>query len=118
MLLRKSEKQASRIDNCHDGQGTLWCTVMLNDRKIPGQGFKFIHDNMLEPGASIGEHRHTDNEELYAILAGTGTMKIDGVETPVGPGDICVTRVGHSHDLTNTGTEPMHFLVICANAQG
>ncbi len=115
MLLQPTSSTPAKVTNCHDGQGVLWCTELLGDYAKTDGGFKFIHDNRLEPGASIGEHRHERDEELYVILSGSGTMKIDGVERPVGPGDLCLTRIGHSHDLVNRGDTPLHFLVICAN---
>jgi mannose-6-phosphate isomerase-like protein (cupin superfamily) len=115
MIIRRSEKKPVRMDKCHDGAGTLWCTEMLADYKKAGNGFKYIHDNMLEPGASIGEHAHKDDEELYVILWGRGVMKVDGVPQQVQAGDMCLTRAGHSHDLTNGPEGAMHFLVIAIN---
>ena len=76
----------------------------------------FIHDNVIEPGASIGEHDHRSHEEIYVILTGNGVMKVDGVDEPVQAGDVCLTRIGHSHSLTNSLEGPMHFLVIAARA--
>jgi len=115
MIIKKKTGSSKRIVDCHHGKGVLWCTEMLADYKKIGSGFKFIHDNYLEPGASIGEHQHENNEEIYVILSGRGTMTIDAVKQDVGPGDICLTRNEHSHDLTNGLEGPMHFLVICAN---
>lgn len=115
MVIRKSEKKVKKITNCHGGHGLLHCTEMLADYKKIGAGFKYIHDNVLEPGASIGEHTHSNDEEIYVILSGSGTMKVDGKVETVGTGDVCLTRHGHSHDLTNTGKGPMTFLVICTN---
>ncbi len=115
MLIERSSRTAKRIVDCHHGKGVLWCAEMLADYSKKGAGFKYIHDNHLEPGASIGEHKHEDDEEIYVVLYGRGVMKIDGVATNMGPGDICLTRAGHSHDLTNSLEGPMHFLVIAAN---
>jgi uncharacterized cupin superfamily protein len=115
MIIRKSEIHPKKIVDCHEGRGILWCTEMLTDYKKKTSGFKYIHDNTLEPGASIGEHKHKEDEEIYVILYGSGAMRVDGKKEKVSPGDICITRSGHSHDLTNTGTTPMHFLVIAAN---
>ena len=111
MILQRSAVQSRKRENLHDGQGVIWGAVLLGDyaRK---SGFKMIHDNVLEPGASIGEHRHEGDEELYIILSGRGCMKVDGEPREVGAGDMCLTRSGHSHDLTNSLEGPMHFLVI------
>ncbi len=115
MIIRRSEHPARRIEGCHHGTGVLWCAEILGDYRKTEAGFKYVHDNHLDPGASIGEHRHENDEEIYVILHGHGTMKVDGVEQAVGPGDVCLTRHGHRHDLVNGNEGPMHFLVICAN---
>ena len=115
MIIRKNVAAPQRIVDCHAGKGVLWCTEMLADYQKTTPGFKYIHDNRLEPGASIGEHRHDSDEELYVILSGHGRMKVDGVEHDVAAGDMCLTRSGHSHDLTNGPEGPMHFLVVCTN---
>ena len=115
MILNRDTRKAKRITDCHEGKGVLWCTEILADYAKKDSGFKYIHENYLEPGASIGEHRHESDEEIYVILSGQGIMKIDGNDQAVGPGDVCLTRAGHSHDLTNGAQGLMHFLVICTN---
>ncbi len=115
MILRRSQVKSRRRENLHDGHGALWGAVLLGEYDRVGSGFKMIHDNVIEPGASIGEHRHEGDEEIYVILSGHGTMKIDGVVEPVEAGDICLTRSGHSHDLVNSDEGPMHLLVIGVN---
>lgn len=115
MIIERNARSSKKIVDCHEGRGVLWCAEILADYRKAGSGFKYIHDNCLEPGASIGEHRHEKDEEIYVILTGRGRMRVDGVERNVGPGDVCLTRSGHSHDLTNGAEGPMHFLVICAN---
>lgn len=114
MLLRRSAENLKRFEKCHEGKGSLWCNEILADYAKTDAGFAFIHDNVLEPGASIGEHRHDGEEEIYLILSGRGVMRIDGADTPVAEGDVCLTRSGHSHSLVNSGESPMRFLVVHA----
>jgi len=110
MICRKFTATTFPIERCHDGTGRLLCTEMLaTDAKA---GFRFVHDNVLEPGASIGEHTHEGDEEMYVIIEGEGVMRVDGVDKRVASGDICVTRSGHSHSLANTGDTPMRILVV------
>lgn len=115
MLIERSGRQPKRIVDCHHGKGILWCTEMLADYRKKAAGFKYIHENHLEPGATIGEHKHEDDEEIYVILSGRGVMRIDGVDREVGQGDICLTRAGHSHDLRNGMDGVMHFYVVSTN---
>jgi len=117
MIIRKDEAPVKMLDKCHDGIGVLQCREYLGEYKRKGPGIKFCHDNILQPGDSVGEHTHKDDEEMYMILDGSGTMKIDTVTQPVRGGDICITRRGHSHSLVNTGNAPLRFLVVGVNDQ-
>lgn len=69
----------------------------------------------LEPDASIGMHKHENNEDAYIIVSGEGVVS-DTVskETPVKAGDITIARAGDKHALKNTGTVPLVFLDVVA----
>jgi mannose-6-phosphate isomerase-like protein (cupin superfamily) len=112
MILRRAQARTFDIPQCHGGPGVLRCTDYLGEAGHPAGSSVLIHDDLLPPGTGIGEHLHSEDEELYIVLEGSGTMVIDGRTEPIGPGDICLTRRGHSHALTNTGTAPMRLLVI------
>jgi mannose-6-phosphate isomerase-like protein (cupin superfamily) len=69
----------------------------------------------LLPGASIGPHKHTDNEDAYIIVFGEGVFTdSEGKKTTVTGGDITIARPGDSHALENTGRVPLFFLDIVA----
>ena len=57
----------------------------------------------LEPGASIGYHTHSANEEVYVIMAGEGRYCEDEKYMDVKGGDILLCREGHSHGIENSG---------------
>ena len=71
----------------------------------------------MAPGATIGEHRHEGDEEIYYVLEGRGTMTLDGERFEIGPGDLAVTPAGHTHALEN-GDAPMRLIVACARSSG
>jgi uncharacterized cupin superfamily protein len=50
-------------------------------------GFR-INQLQLGPGAEGPEHDHTgnDQEEVYAVIAGSGVLRAGGEETPLAPG--------------------------------
>jgi len=116
-LIRRDEANVKDFERCHDGEGTLRCHEYLGDYHLE-HGFAFLHDLEVPPGATIGEHTHERDEEMYVILEGRGRMRIDGVEHQVAGGDLMLTRVGGSHSLVNDGEEPMRVLVICARVGG
>ena len=64
----------------------------------------------LEPGASVGLHGHTGEEEIYYILSGHGRAWDDGAWVEVGPGDATICRSGEEHAMECTGPEPLVYL--------
>lgn len=71
----------------------------------------------LPPGGVSGEHVHTRTEELYFILTGTGRIVWDGGSRAVGSGDLIATPLGARHGLTNTGSDPLAWLVVEVSAR-
>ena len=56
-------------------------------------------------------HKHLANEEAIYVVSGTGTMRLDGKEVPVGPGDfISLPPNGPSHQLINSGETNLDYL--------
>lgn len=42
-------------------------------------------------------HRHPHSEEIVVVGQGTGEVWIDGIRTPVGPGDVVCIPAGAAH---------------------
>lgn len=99
------------LDRCHGGEGKLTACFVLGGGDSE-KGISFIHDDVIEPGASIGVHPHEASEEVYMVLEGAGTMVLDGAEHPIGAGDVCVCHPGHSHGIKNGVRSPMRLLVV------
>ncbi|MDR2695698.1 MAG: cupin domain-containing protein [Deltaproteobacteria bacterium] len=99
-----------------DGVGTLFGKYPFN-RNTAAKEFiiKEVGWMTLQPGASIGMHKHETNEDAYIILSGEGTfIDSDGKEYKVKAGDTTIARKGQSHALLNTGKEALVFLDIVA----
>lgn len=110
-VVKKSEMITQPYPNCHDGEGQLMWTDVSG--KLPeGSKLQWLHDHVIDPGASIGIHAHTNDEEYYYVLSGTGLMTLNGEEFSVSSGDMVAVYPGGSHGIQNTATEPMRLLVI------
>ena len=118
MIIQHNQMAVREFGSCHGGVGTLLCRELLADYARTGAGIKFVHDDVLEPGVSIGPHTHSGDEEVYVILEGRGVMTVDGREHPVQAGDLCVTRDGRSHSLKNNSEAPLRLLVVCCQLGG
>lgn len=96
MVMRKANEIEKRdFVKCHDGEGTLFCKSLLVG--FEPSKFAFMHYDEIPAGVSIGEHPHTNHEEVYFLLSGTGTLIFDGEEYEMNPGDVSLCNLGHSH---------------------
>jgi mannose-6-phosphate isomerase-like protein (cupin superfamily) len=99
-----------------------------------GGSLVFFHEVTIPPGKTEGTHQHIGSEELYYIVAGTGsaylgfkddpalaafptvTRDIFGLDpkeckqVPVKPGSVIFTKSGGVHGIENPGAEPLKFV--------
>ena len=95
----------------HGGEGVIRFARVAEAGALTG-ACNFIDYAELPPGASIGRHRHgRDEEELYLILDGRGSMWRDGEQFEVRGGDLVRNCAGGEHGLRNIGGEPLRLFV-------
>jgi uncharacterized cupin superfamily protein len=108
-----------KIVNLSDLPWTPWTTskgvaVEIRDpaRKLGSShcGFRVYR---LAPGMqSTRLHRHLLQEEMFLLLAGTGTLRHGDREVPVKAGDFILYPAGEeaAHTFVNTGSQPMEYV--------
>jgi mannose-6-phosphate isomerase-like protein (cupin superfamily) len=95
----------------HDGAGALATARVLE--RPPGEFVTFLDLTVIPPGASVGTHAHgSDDEEIYVVIDGTGTVELDGQVTEVGAGDVIINPPGGTHGLVATGQVPLRMVVV------
>ena len=70
----------------------------------------------LAPGMSTDEHYHPKAEEIYYILEGRGSIKIEDEVREVGPGDGIAILPSKQHKIWNPGQSDLVFLCCCSPA--
>lgn len=73
--------------------------------------------NTLEPGCSVGYHKHQGEYEVYYILEGVGHVVDDGEEYDLAAGDMMQCRDGFSHSIENRSDKPLRFLALILNVR-
>jgi mannose-6-phosphate isomerase-like protein (cupin superfamily) len=112
LLKRRREMVRKPLPNCHGGAGAVDWVDVLGKPDIEGRRLRFLHDDVLDPGVSIGVHEHTEDEEYYLILEGNGIMTLNEDRVEVGAGDVTAVFPGGRHGLENTGNAPLRIIVI------
>ena len=95
----------------HDGQGQIQIGRIFRQEKLQAP-WHFLEYLVVPPGATIGEHRHGRDEEIYFILAGQAEMTVNGTRHDVKPGDFILNRPGWAHSLRNESSKDVKLLVI------
>jgi len=70
----------------------------------------------LQPGESIGQHSTKAHEELIVFLSGKGTALIGDPprRIEIGQGRVAYVPPHTTHDMKNTGTEPLVYIYCVA----
>ena len=111
-MLKKSFEMQSVEELCpEDGKGLLKLTKMSDyfEKNTKIRTFAYAE---LEPGAEVGYHIHHGESESYYILAGSGTYNDNGVNIPIGCGDVTFTPDGSGHGISNTGSGMLKFIAL------
>lgn len=53
----------------------------------------------LNPGHKMNYHAHEKRDEIWNVVRGTGRTIVDGMEQPVGPGDVITMSAGCKHTV-------------------
>ncbi len=66
----------------------------------------------LEPGSSIGFHKHETNSEIIYIISGKADLLYDDGREEAGAGECHYCPKGHSHSMRNKGDEDLVFFAV------
>ena len=100
MIKRANEMVKTIKPLMRGGTGEALITEMLSAGEYTGNARLFATIT-LEPGSSIGEHVHENEEEVFYIIEGTALYKDNGVDVTLNKGDSCICFAGQTHSIGN-----------------
>lgn len=99
----------------HGGKGTMQIKFAFKEHQHYGNNndsqWNCFAIAEIPVGATAGNHRHKDTDEIFYILDGEGTIIIDGEEGKIDKGDIVLTLMGSTHDIIKV-KKKLKFLVV------
>ena len=110
MVIYRDKMKVENKDRLRDGEGVARITYLVDNGAQ--KNVRMLAEITLDPGCSIGYHRHDSETEYYFILSGTGTVNDDGDEIVVKQGDSVITGNGASHSIKNSGSVPLVFTAV------
>ena len=105
MIIKANDLPVEQRERMRGGEGTVELAYAATPDMLP-PGLRLHARITLPPGASIGEHTHERETELFYVLRGEGEMLEGGEWKTLSPGDAASTGGGASHALRNTGAAP------------
>ncbi len=93
------------------GEGACHWKMLLYGMHL-GHPWHTVEFVVIPPGASCGEHMHSDTEEIYYLLSGRATMYLDGTPLEVSAGDLITTPIGSRHAIANHADRDMQLFVV------
>jgi mannose-6-phosphate isomerase-like protein (cupin superfamily) len=73
--------------------------------------WSYVDHLLLAPGSRIGTSRMADMSEAYYVMAGDGTVVVDGETATIHAGDAIPVDLGQSKSFAVTGSAPLELLV-------
>jgi uncharacterized cupin superfamily protein len=76
--------------------------------------------DVVAPGKRVCPyHLHHAQEEMFVVLAGSGTLRVAGESLPIKSGDVIFIPAGpeYPHQILNTSDEPLKYLSISTMEQ-
>ena len=107
-IIRHESSLLKSSTSPHQGQGSVQGCAFFDDLKDFNISFR---KRVLPPGASLGKHLQK-HDEIYYVVSGAGTIRINDVPFKVAAGDAILTREGNSHELIQSGADNLVILVI------
>jgi len=110
MVINRGDMKIEDKGHMRDGEGSVHFTYLLD--ASTQKNARMFAEITLNPGCSIGYHKHDSETEYYFILSGTGIVNDNGKEVQIKQGDSIITGNGASHSIKNTGSVPLVFHAI------
>lgn len=108
------------VANKNGGKGTVQYRRALPTGVMLGP-WAYMDHILIPPGASVGNHRHSEVAEFYYVMSGRGTVSIGAGggrgplkmdSAPIVNGDAIPVQLNEVHSFANTGTEPLELMVV------
>lgn len=101
MIRRESDMPQEVRAEMRGGKGSI--TIRHLEQALLPEKARLFAKITIPPGASIGEHEHIGEAEIFYFASGEGFVTDDGERHAVKVGDVLTTASGHRHSVENPG---------------
>jgi mannose-6-phosphate isomerase-like protein (cupin superfamily) len=111
-MIRKASSMETEVRTAmRGGTGNVTLQHFFKSNEITAKS-RLCARLTLPPGASIGMHQHSGEDEVYIITQGAGTLDDGKTKTVVSAGDAVLTGKDESHSILNTGSSDLEIIAV------
>ena len=115
MTMRLDRRLLKPVEGLHGGAGTVHYRRALSP-EVFRTNWAFVDHLLLPPGTSLGKHRHQGVEEVFYVMAGSGTFRLGAgnrEETAsVSDGDAVPVLLGEAHSVASGSETSLEMMII------
>jgi mannose-6-phosphate isomerase-like protein (cupin superfamily) len=104
-------KQLKPVANMDGGNGTVMYRRLL-DPTVFLTPWSYVDEISIPSGASLGAVTDATMSEIYFVLSGMGSVRVNNESANIKEGDAVPVDISQTHSITQTGNEPLHLLAI------
>ena len=109
MINRQKDFKIVLNEHMKGGEGTVKVVHYALQEQIGGK-CRLMAKLVLEPGCSIGEHTHENEEEIFYLLKGTAAYFDNGTWKELYEGDSAICLGGQTHSIANRTADTVEVL--------
>jgi mannose-6-phosphate isomerase-like protein (cupin superfamily) len=106
-IIKETARAIAGIDG---GEGSVSYRRLLGP-SVFETNWAYVDYYSVPPKASIGPHLHNGVEEVYLVIKGEGTTKVNDETAPLKKGDAVPIKAKDVHSFVNTGTGDFDLVV-------
>ena len=111
ITLRLDRSLLKQVNNMNHGSGSVQYRRALQPAVFSTE-WAYVDHLLIPPGSVVGPDAKADIAEVYYVLAGDGTVKVNSGSAQIHNGDAIPIRLGESKSFTNTGSGPLELMII------
>ncbi len=98
-------------ENMRGGDGQVEMLHLFTQNELRGRCRIFARLT-LQPGCSIGEHAHDQEEEIFYVLEGEAEAQDNGKTVILKTGEALITGGGDTHAIANRANVPLVLMAV------
>ena len=111
ITLRLDRKLLRPVEGMNGGKETVLYRRALGP-EIFHTNWAYVDHALMPAGATIGSHRHAGVDEVYYVMEGEGSARINAETAAIAKGAAVAVRSNEVHLFENTGRQELELLII------